>query len=134
MEVRLFMYYRKKRAVAGKVAEYVNVSRQAAIKWEADTSRPSSDNLIKLAQLFEVDVDTLLSNGKAENSSIQNEVSTGKMPWIFIGISVLCILAYIVNSSVRDIFSIGILICMFILCVPNSMFVCLIMYGLTCIA
>lgn len=59
-------------------------------KWEANISRPSSDNLIKLAQLFEVDVDTLLGNGEREKSSAQEEVSIGKMPWIFIGISALC--------------------------------------------
>ena len=72
-----------------KVSEYLEVSRQAVSKWEAGTSRPSSDNLIKLAQLFEVDVDTLLGNGDMENSSTQGEVSIGKMPWVFIGISVL---------------------------------------------
>lgn len=117
------MYYRKKKGMSQeKVAEYMNISRQAVTKWEANTSKPSSDNLIKLAQLFEVDVDTLLGNGKEENSSIQDEVSIGKMPWIFIGISVLCILAYIVNSAVRDTFSIGMLICMFILCVPIQLF------------
>lgn len=117
------MYYRKKKGLSQeKVAEYMNVSRQAVTKWEANTSKPSSDNLIKLAQLFEVDVDILLGNGEGENSSIQDEVSIGKMPWIFIGISVLCILAYIVNSAVRDTFSIGMLICMFILCVPIQLF------------
>jgi hypothetical protein len=34
-------------------------------------------------QLFEVDVDTLLGNEKNETPSIQDEVSLGKMPWIF---------------------------------------------------
>ena len=82
--------YRKKKGLSQeKVSEYLEVSRQAVTKWEANTSRPSSDNLIKLAQLFEVDVDTLLGNGDREKSSTQREVSTGKMPWIFIGISVL---------------------------------------------
>ncbi len=116
------MNYRKKKGLSQeKVSEYL-VSRQAVTKWEANTSRPSSDNLIKLAQLFEVDVDTLLGNGDREKSSTQGEVSIGKMPWVFIGISVLCILAYIIHSVLTDIFSIGIFICMFIVCIPIQLF------------
>lgn len=117
------MYYRKKKGLSQeKVAEYMDVSRQAVTKWEADISKPSSSNLIKLAQLFEVDIDILLGNGEREKSSTQEEVSIGKMPWIFIGISVLCILAYIINSALMDTFSIGLFICMFILCVPTQLF------------
>ena len=117
------MYYRKKKGLSQeKVAEYLDVSRQAVTKWESNTSRPSSDNLIKLAQLFEVNVDTLLSNRTEEKPSTQEEVSIRKMPWIFIGISVLCILAYIIQSALTGIFSVGICICMFILCVPIQLF------------
>ena len=51
------IYYRKKRGLSQeKVSEYMGVSRQAVTKWENDVSRPSSDHLIKLAQLFEVEV------------------------------------------------------------------------------
>ena len=101
------MYYRKKKGLSQeKVSEYLEVSRQAVTKWESNTSRPNSENLIKLAQLFEVDVDTLLGNGDSEKSSTLEEVSIGKMPWVFIGISVLCILTYLIHSSLTDIFSI----------------------------
>lgn len=117
------MYYRKKKGLSQeKVSEYLEVSRQAVTKWESNTSRPNSDNLIKLAQLFEVNVDTLLGNEDREKSSTQREISIGKMPWVFIGISVLCILAYIISSVLTDIFSIGIFICMFILCIPIQLF------------
>ena len=117
------MYYRKKKGLSQeKVSEYLEVSRQAVTKWESNTSRPNSENLIKLAQLFEVDVDTLLGNGDSEKSSTLEEVSIGKMPWVFIGISVLCILTYLIHSSLTDIFSIGIFICMFILCIPIQLF------------
>ena len=78
------IYYRKKKGMSQeKVSEYLEVSRQAVTKWEANTSRPSSDNLIKLAKLFEVDVDTLLGNGNREKSSTQGEIFIGKMPWVF---------------------------------------------------
>ena len=117
------MYYRKKKGLSQeKVAEYMDVSRQAVTKWEADISKPSSGNLIKLAQLFEVDVDTLLGNGERKKSSTQEEVSIGKIPWIFIGISASCILVYIINSTLMNTFSIGLFICIFILCVPIQLF------------
>lgn len=117
------MSYRKKKGLSQeKIAEYLEVSRQAVTKWETNTSKPNSDNLIKLAQLFEVDVDTLLGNEGGEKSSTQGEVSIGKMSWIFIGISALCILAYIIHSALTDIFSVGIFICMFILCIPIQLF------------
>ena len=117
------MYYRKKKGLSQeKIAEYLEVSRQAVTKWETNTSKPNSDNLMKLAQLLEVDVDTLLGNEGGEKSSTQGEVSIRKMPWVFIGISVLCILAYIIQSALTDIFSVGIFICMFILCIPIQLF------------
>lgn len=116
-------YYRRKRGLSQKkVSEYIGVSRQAVTKWENDISRPSSDNLIKLAQLFEVSVDALLDNGEQEKISTQPTISIGKMPWIFIGISILCIFVYIINSSLLNIFSMGTLICMFVLCVPIQLF------------
>ena len=117
------MYYRKKKGLSQeKIAQYLEISRQAVTKWEANTSKPNSDNLIKLAQLFGVDVDTLLGNKGGEKSSTQGEVSIGKMSWIFIGISVFCILAYIIHSALTDIFSVGIFICMIILCIPIQLF------------
>ena len=117
------MYYRKKRGLSQeKVSEYMGVSRQAVTKWENDISRPSSDYLIKLAQLFEVSVDALLDNEYQEKLSTQTKISMGNLPWIFIGISILCMFVYIINSSLLDIFSIGTLICMFVLCVPIQLF------------
>lgn len=111
------IYYRKKKGLSQeKVAEYIGVSRQAVTKWESNISRPSSDNLIKLARLFEVSVDTLLNN------SAQTKISMGKMPWIFIGISVFCIGIYVIKSNLSNTFSIGTLICMFTLCVPIQLF------------
>lgn len=43
------------------VAEQFGVSRQAVSKWETDKSEPSTDNLIKLADLFEIDIKKLVS-------------------------------------------------------------------------
>ena len=46
------MRYRKERGLSQeKVAEFMGISRQAVTKWENGVSKPSSDNLIKLAEL-----------------------------------------------------------------------------------
>ena len=117
------VHYRKKRGLSQeKVAEYIGVSRQAVTKWENDISRPSADNLIRLSHLFEVNIDVLLNDKDQEESSIQTEIVMGKMSWFFIGISVLCILIYVIKSVQSNIFDIGILIVMFILCVPIQLF------------
>lgn len=122
--------YRKRKGLSQeKLSEYMGVSRQAVTKWEKDLSRPSSDHLIRLAELLGVSVDALLGNGEEEelrrrSESGQEKLKTemGKIPWIFVGISASCILTYVVNSMVWNIFSGGVLICMFLICVPIQMF------------
>lgn len=116
-------YYRKKKGLSQeKVSEYMGVSRQAVTKWENNVSRPSSDHLIRLSQLFEVSIDALLNDKDQEKPSTQTEIVMGKTPWFFIGISVLCILIYVIKSALSGNFSIGILILMFILCIPIQLF------------
>lgn len=146
--------YRKKKALSQeKLAELMGVSRQAVTKWESGNSKPSSENLIKLAELLEINVETLLGNNKEENGSNeetgyikekngsneesdyikeetdnkkeeikQEEISIGKAPWLFIGISVLIILVYTIYSAAQNIFSLGTLILMFVLCIPIQLF------------
>ncbi len=43
-----------------QVAEKLSVSRQAVSKWENGTAEPSTANLLALAELFGISVDTLL--------------------------------------------------------------------------
>ena len=42
------------------VAEAMDVSRQAVSKWEANLSRPSAENLIRLARLFKVELTEII--------------------------------------------------------------------------
>lgn len=117
------IYYRKKKGLSQeKLSEYIGVSRQAVTKWENDSSRPSSDHLIKLAELFGVSVDALLDHEEQGDLAKETQIATGKMPWLFIGISVLCILVYLLVSVRSDVFRMGALTCMFILCVPIQLF------------
>lgn len=115
--------FRKEKGLSQeKVAEYMAVSRQAVTKWESNISKPSSDNLIKLAELFDVSIDVLLGNNESNNMSIPSNITTSKVPWTFVGFSVACIIAYIVVSSLLNIFSFGTLICMFVICFPMQLF------------
>ena len=115
------MTYRKEKGLSQeKLAELMGVSRQAVTKWESGISNPSSENLIRLSELLEIKVETLLGNNKEEKP--QEEISIGKTPWIFIGISVLSILVYMIYSNTQNVFSIGILILMFVLCIPIQLF------------
>ena len=70
--------YRKEKGLSQeKVAEYLSVSRQAVTKWEKNLSRPSSDHLIHLAELFDVSVDVLLKNQEHEwTTKKTNTIST----------------------------------------------------------
>jgi len=47
------------------VAEKLGVSRQAVSKWENNLSEPSTENLMKLSELFNIEVDVLI-NGEDE--------------------------------------------------------------------
>ena len=44
------------------VAQSLDVSRQAVSKWENGSVRPSTNNLIALAKLYNIDVETLIGN------------------------------------------------------------------------
>lgn len=115
--------FRKEKGLSQeKVAEHMAVSRQAVTKWESNVSKPSSDNLIKLAELFDVSVDVLLGNNETDNVRLSSNITTSKVPWAFVGVSVACIIAYIVVGSLLNIFNLGTLICMFIICFPMQLF------------
>lgn len=50
-----------------QLAERLDVSRQSISKWESAASYPEMDTLLKLCDMFQVDMDTLL-RGSVENS------------------------------------------------------------------
>ncbi|MBQ6845093.1 MAG: helix-turn-helix transcriptional regulator [Agathobacter sp.] len=114
--------YRKAKGLSQeKVAEYMNVSRQAVTKWENNVSKPSSENLMKLSELFEISLDVLLDN-KEKNELEESNISTNKASWFLIGISILCIIAYLVISNMLLMFDVGTLILIFVICFPIQLF------------
>ncbi len=114
--------YRKDKGLSQeKLAEYMGVSRQAVTKWESNTTKPSSENLIKLAKLFDVSVDVLLSD-VYKNTLNEENISTSKASWLLIGISILEVIVYIVLSNMLHVFDVGALILMFAICFPIQLF------------
>ena len=115
--------YRKKVGMSQeKVAECLGVSRQAVTKWEGDISKPSSDNLIKLANLFDVDVEVLLGNKEDNTPNAIDAITISKAPWMFIGISFVVLLLYIILGTVKKIISPGTVITGFIVLIPIQLF------------
>ena len=55
-----------------KIAELVNVSRQAVTKWEADKTIPCMENLITLADIFGISLSELSGNITKENQEVKN--------------------------------------------------------------
>lgn len=60
---KLKSYRTNKKISQEKVAELVGVSRQAVTKWENDQTVPTSNNLITLASIYGVSVDSILLFG-----------------------------------------------------------------------
>ena len=54
-----------------QLAEQLNVSRQSVSKWESGTSFPEMDTLLRICDLYTVNLDTLL-RGSVEESFVQD--------------------------------------------------------------
>ena len=54
------------------LAKELNISRQAVSKWEKGLSEPSMDNLVKLSEIFGVDIDYFKKDEGENKSPISN--------------------------------------------------------------
>lgn len=70
-------YMRKQKNMSQEdLASYMQISRQAVSKWENGISNPDTENLIRLAELFEVDVNTLIGCPVSETTPGQAKKNT----------------------------------------------------------
>ena len=77
--VKRIAYFRKQRGLSQeKVAEYIGISRQAVTKWENDNSRPSTDNLLQISDLFEVSLNELIAFHGDTHSTEKKAVRIGE--------------------------------------------------------
>ncbi len=70
---RLKMSRTQKGLSQEKIAEMLDVSRQAVTKWESGQTSPSSDNLIALANLYGVSLDELIGKNGDVMASAEEE-------------------------------------------------------------
>ena len=108
---RLKMYRTQKGLSQEKIAEMLDVSRQAVTKWEVGQTTPSSDNLIALANLYNVSLDELI--GKNEIASQEEEkgkrFSTKHNPILrnnFIIIAIIAQAAFL-NVAIQPLYTEG---------------------------
>ena len=75
---------KKKRKELNLTQEYLakelNISRQAVSKWEKGTSEPSMENLLKLSEIFGVDIKYF----KKDNDEKENDSLISKIFWDFL--------------------------------------------------
>ena len=69
---RLCELRKKNKLSQEQLAEKIGVSRQAVSKWERAEASPDTDNLIALAEIYNVSIDEILT-GKAINMGSSNE-------------------------------------------------------------
>lgn len=80
---KLGFYRRRAELSQDRVAEYLSVSRQAVSKWENDLSRPETDNLIGLANLYNITLDELITKKQPIPSLKKEKCSYCHEPAVF---------------------------------------------------
>lgn len=119
-------FYRKARGMSQeKLAETLDISRQAVTKWEHNQSNPSTENLMKLTQCLEITMTELL--GEHEELSEQQAVEASEhlsLRWASYccAASFFCVLGYLVSGIVTHRLSAGVMICMVCIAVFMQLF------------
>jgi len=54
-----------------ELAEKLDISRQAVSRWEQGISNPSTENMVRIGELLDVSIDTLVN----ENAQLQTETA-----------------------------------------------------------
>lgn len=65
---RLLQYRKENKLSQEELAEKIGVSRQAVSKWERAEASPDTDNLIRLAEIYGVSLDEMLTGKKTDNT------------------------------------------------------------------
>ena len=106
-----------------KLAELMDVSRQAVTKWESGKANPDTENLIRLAGIFGVSLDELCKNGKTKKINY----APGH---ILVLLSFAILTAYCVIGGITKNFDGNVLVVLIILAIPMHCFTHLIFWGM----
>lgn len=95
-----------------KLAELLNISRQAVSKWETGVSNPDINNIIQLGKLYGVSTDYILlgkvpveespehserSDHSAEKHSAETKSQANGFLWLGFGVLAVLILYFVTN-------------------------------------
>ena len=78
---RLFSLRRQAGLSQDELANLLGVTRQAVQKWEAGTSRPDMDNLVSLAEYFQVSLDYLVTGKEPTPPPAPTVINNYYHPW-----------------------------------------------------
>ena len=68
------VYLRKEKGLTQlKVAEELNVSRQAISRWESGVAMPSTENLRRLSELYSVPLDYLINEDSEQPARVEED-------------------------------------------------------------
>ena len=101
-----------------QLAEQLGVSRQAVSKWERAESAPDTDNLIALAQLYQISIDELLGRAASATESAPEhgerreplwrfEDEHGNMRWKLFPFPVVVVIVYLLLGLLLDLWHPG---------------------------
>ncbi len=106
-----------------KLAELMDVSRQAVTKWESGKANPDTENLIRLAEIFGVSLDELCKNVNSKKINY----APGHILCL---ISLLLLTAYCVIGGITKNFDGNVLVVLIILAIPMHCFTHLAFWGM----
>ena len=99
---RQIAHLRKQKKISQEdLAEQLNVSRQAVSKWETGQCNPDTENLIRLAEILQVDIVSLVGDANASAQVEVNQSGRNGTKVVIILLSVLLIL----TTSVAIVFA-----------------------------
>ncbi|MBR2640021.1 MAG: helix-turn-helix transcriptional regulator [Oscillospiraceae bacterium] len=110
-----------------KLAEMLDVTRQAVTKWENGKSNPDTENLIRIAEIFGCSLDELCG---IETESKKQEPKIHIGGHILAAVSVLIFIGYCVIGGISGNFSGDILILLLIIAFPMHVFLHLVFWGM----
>lgn len=87
------------------VAEQIGVSRQSVSKWESGVSRPSTGNLICLAELFDVSLDAFTQEASDNRDNVKKKDISKTLKIIVCTIFGICILHFIIWAIFYGMYS-----------------------------
>lgn len=117
---------RKKGLSQEKLAEMLDVSRQAVTKWESGKSNPDTENLILIAEIFDVSLDELCLPEKEKKTKASIHIGGH----ILAVLSVLITAAYCIIGGITGNFSGEVLMLLLIMAFPMHVFLHLVFWGM----